>query len=62
MMMGSVDDERFRGMRRALSEISKGRGPYKRDPLEHADSCIEAMKQVALDALAGKYPEFEDDG
>lgn len=43
----------------ALEEIIKGRGPYKRDPLEHADSCIQAMKKVAQDALDGKEVEYD---
>lgn len=36
-------------------EISLGRGPYKMDPLEHADSCIEAMKSTAIEALAASF-------
>ena len=37
--------------RTALEEIVKGMGPYSRDPLEHAGNTIEAMKQLAADAL-----------
>jgi len=36
----------------ALHEIEKGAGPYSRDPLEHASNTIEAMKQLARDAVA----------
>lgn len=37
-----------------LGEIIQGAGPYSRDPLEHADNCINAMKQLAVDAIRGK--------
>lgn len=39
-------------MRDALKEISKGAGPFSRDPLTHADNCIDAMKALAVAALA----------
>lgn len=42
-----------------LSEIAKGAGPYSRDPLTHADNCIEHMKQMANDAINGL--EFDED-
>ena len=41
----------------ALLEISKGEGPYSRDPLTHASNTIEAMKQLAQDALAALQQE-----
>lgn len=40
------------GMRAALEEISRGEGRYSRDPLEHADNCIENMKAIANAALS----------
>ena len=39
-------------LREALTEIARGTGPFSRDRLTHAENCIEAMKQLALDALA----------
>ena len=36
----------------ALEKIIKGEGRFSRDPLEHADSCIEDMKALAVAALA----------
>ena len=38
-------------LRAALTEISKGEGAFSRLPIEHAQNCIENMKQIALDAL-----------
>lgn len=38
--------------REALKEISEGKGAFSRDPFQHAQNCIEDMKQLALDALA----------
>ena len=35
-----------------LHEIARGAGPYSRDPLEHATNTIEAMKQLAKNAIA----------
>lgn len=43
--------------RKALQEIALGRGPFKIDPLEHAQSVIEDMKNVATRALAGEVDE-----
>lgn len=58
-MNNKTDLERYKA---ALVEISKGRGPFKLDPLEHANSCIECMKTVAITALEGGYnEEWEDD-
>lgn len=53
--------EHARQMHKALREISKGRGPYKQDPLAHADACIEAMKGAALAALCGAYQGDDDE-
>jgi len=39
-------------MLEALKEISRGAGPFSRDPLTHADNCIDAMKALALEAIA----------
>lgn len=36
----------------ALREIAKGEGPYSRDPYTHACNTIDAMKALALDAIA----------
>ena len=48
--------------RLALKEISKGRGPFKMNPVEHAQSCIEAMKEVAEQALRLQYsPDWVDE-
>jgi len=38
----------------ALAEISLGMGAFSRDPLEHAENCIENMKEIARNALAGE--------
>jgi len=38
--------------RLALTEIAKGEGRYSRDQLEHADNCINDMKELAIAALA----------
>jgi hypothetical protein len=41
-----------RAMLAALKEIALWRGPYKIDPMEHAESVIETMKDVAKEAIA----------
>ena len=41
----------YEPMRTALAEIAKGEGPYSRDPLTHADNCIDAMKAIAVKVL-----------
>jgi hypothetical protein len=46
----------------ALAQIEKCEGPYKRDPLEHAGSCIEAMAKVAHEALNGEWDSPEELG
>jgi hypothetical protein len=38
-------------MYEALKEISKGMGRFSRDPLTHAENCVEDMKALALKAL-----------
>ena len=40
----------------ALTEISKGEGPFNRDQLEHASNAIDSMKSSADDALATIQP------
>lgn len=42
-------------LRSALSYITEGRGARDRDPLKHADNCIDNMKNVAVGALAGTW-------
>lgn len=44
----------------ALAQIEKCEGPFKRDPLAHAESCIEAMAKVAHDALNGEWDSMQD--
>lgn len=51
--------EKARRFEKALQEIAKGAGPFNRDPYKHAQNCIENMKGIAADALAGK--EFDED-
>jgi hypothetical protein len=36
----------------ALETISRGEGRFSRDPLTHADNCVEDMKAIATKALA----------
>lgn len=38
-------------MRAALEEIAKGRGPFKRDPLEFASACLGHAVETAKAAL-----------
>lgn len=49
------------GQRQALAKITEGRGRYVRDPLTHAGNVIEDMQAIATRALAGEYPEPDDD-
>lgn len=44
-------------LRDALREISKGKGPFHRDELQHAENVIERQKEIAKSALDGR----EDD-
>lgn len=39
-------------MLKALETISQATGPYSLDHLKHAENCIEAMTQTALEAIA----------
>lgn len=41
-------------LRSYMTEIAKGEGPFSRDQLTHAYNTINAVKQLATDALAGK--------
>ena len=43
----------------ALKEIMKARGAFNRDPIKHAENCINDMKQIAQDALDLKPIETE---
>ncbi len=36
----------------ALKEIAKGEGAFSRDPLRHAENCIEHAKAIAKAAIA----------
>lgn len=47
--------EQVTRMRAALQEITKGAGAFNRDPLKHADNCIESMKSIATGALEGDW-------
>ena len=38
-------------VKKALQEISIGSGAFSRDPLEHAENCIDNMKEIAAEAL-----------
>lgn len=38
----------------AFQEIQRGEGPFSTDQLTHAGNTIEAMKQLAINALAGQ--------
>lgn len=38
-------------VKQILIEITKGEGAYAKDPLEHAENCIENMKRLATEAL-----------
>jgi len=42
-------------LRVALAQIEKCEGPYKRDPLQHAESCIISMAKIAHDAQNGEW-------
>ena len=50
----AADNER---LRTALRQITKCEGPYARDKLTHAGNVIEAMQNVAWDALAERGKE-----
>lgn len=50
--VSDAKDEAARKMLAALREIAIGRGPYRIDPMEHAESVIEAMKEEARAAIA----------
>lgn len=45
---------------KALREIEKGEGPYKRDPLQHAENVIGNMKRIAREALRPYEPRPEE--
>ena len=36
----------------ALQEVAEGAGRYSKDPLTHAENCIEDMKAIARSAIA----------
>ncbi len=46
-----LNDER-NDLLAVLKEIAKGEGEFDRDPLKHAENCIEHMKAVADAAIA----------
>lgn len=47
-----MPDERVETLRGALECALEGAGAFSRDPLEHADNCIEDMKGHIRDAIA----------
>jgi hypothetical protein len=49
-------------LRAALEQIEKCEGPFKRDPLAHAESCIAAMAKVAHEAINGEWDSPEELG
>jgi predicted nucleic acid-binding Zn-ribbon protein len=53
--------DRIEELKSALSEIAEGRGPFSRDPLEHADNCIEDMKRIATEAIDGTWKVVGDE-
>lgn len=58
-MIEALEKERDR-YRAALERIVLKEGPYKRDPLTHAENTIDAMAEVAASALAGGGSEMSD--
>lgn len=55
----NTEIERLRGI---LKEIAKGRGPYKMDPFEHAESCVLTMKSLAERALNDSAFRLDENG
>lgn len=49
------DEARIAYLEAALKAIAKREGPFSRDQLTHASNTIDAMAQIAEDALAGKW-------
>lgn len=39
--------EKLEQIKKLLEEIADGSGAYNRDPLQHAENCIEHMKDLA---------------
>jgi hypothetical protein len=50
-VMKSPDQQRIDYLESALRKIAEKSGPYSKDPLEHADNCIENMARIAQGAL-----------
>jgi len=53
--------ERVAYLEAALKEITRGKGAFDRDPLEHAYNAIADMKIIAKRALTGTWEGGEDD-
>ena len=45
---------RVAALEAALAEIAQGMGAFSRDPLTHAENCIDSMKAIATAALGAK--------
>lgn len=50
-----TDKERIVYLEAALRKIAERTGRFSRDPLEHAENCIESMGKTAEQALAGTW-------
>src|SRR5690348_1561026 len=46
-----IAEARATAFEEALQEISEAKGAFKRDPFEHAKSCIRDMQEIAIDVL-----------
>lgn len=73
---GGIETERGRSiaqliaaapqMRDALIEIAKGRGPFKREPLEFATACLDhavetakaALMEIGVEPVAAESPPY----
>lgn len=47
-------------LKQALVEITKGEGAYSKDPLKHAENCINNMIKIATDALSKVAPPIKN--
>lgn len=53
----------YRDFIEALQEITEAKGAFKRDPFEHAKSCLRDMQKIAIDVLCkhGIEPRRSDE-
>lgn len=58
-MSRAMLEQRIEYYRKALDEISQGKGPYSRDPLTHADNCVNSMKDIAKKALNEERIDYD---